>query len=232
MQMGWRRGSSTISEPRSPHLRAEAIAALPAQVTVMLFASEPRDQERPDLDREIREILARIDEATFGHRIILRPWPAAQAFDLVPGMNRHKPHMVQFSGHGTADGMLMMGPHDRSEPVAADRLIQMLRWTGENLRVVFFNICDSESHARAAAQFADATIGIHGQMPDTPARHFAASLYSGLAFGNSVKRAFHQACATIGDEPDSAMPQLFFRHGIDPHTVVLVRPEKEEGGTP
>ena len=78
----------------------------------MLFASEPRDQERPDLDREIREILARIDEATFGHRIILRPWPAAQAFDLVPGMNRHKPHMVQFSGHGTADGMLMMGPHD------------------------------------------------------------------------------------------------------------------------
>lgn len=147
-------------------------------------------------------------------------------------MNRHKPHMVQFSGHGTADGMLMMGPHDRSEPVAADRLIQMFRWTGENLRVVFFNICDSESHARAAAQFADATIGIHGQMPDTPARHFAASLYSGLAFGNSVKRAFHQACATIGDEPDSAMPQLFFRHGIDPHTVVLVRPEKEEGGTP
>lgn len=232
VQMGWRRGSSAISEPRSPQLRAETIAALPAQVTVMLFASEPRDQERPDLDREIREILARIDEATFGHRIILRAWPAAQAFDLIPGMNRHKPHMVQFSGHGTADGMLMMGPHDRSEPVAADRLIQMLRWTGENLRVVFFNICDSEPHARAAAQFADAAIGIHGQMHDTPARHFAASLYSGLAFGNSVKRAFHQACAAIGDEPDSIMPQLFFRHGIDPHTVVLVRPEEEEGGTP
>ncbi len=69
-----------------------------------------------------------------------------------------------------------------------------------------------------------------GQMHDTPARNFAAYLYSGLAFGNSVKRAFHQACATIGDEPDSVMPQLFFRHGRDPHPVVLVRPE--EGGTP
>ena len=158
--------------------------------------------------------------------------PAAQAFDLVPGMNRHKPHMVHFSGHGTADGVVMMGPHDRSEPVAADRLIRVLRRTGENLRVVFFNICDSESHARAAAQFADTTIGIHGQMHDTPARHFAASLYPGHAFGHSVKRAFHQACATIGDEPDSVMPQLFFRHGIDPHTVVLDRPEEEEGGTP
>ena len=97
-------------------------------------------------------ILARSDEATFGHRIILRAWPAARAFDLIPGMNRHKPHIGQFSGHGTADGILMMGPRDRSEPVAADRLIQMLRWTGENPRVVFFNICDSESHASAAAQ--------------------------------------------------------------------------------
>jgi hypothetical protein len=88
------------------------------------------------------------------------------------------------------------------------------------------------AQARAAAQFADATIGIHDQMHDTTARHFAASLYSGLAFGNSVKRTFHQACAVIGDKPDSVMPQWFVRHGIDPHMVVLVRPEEEEGGTP
>jgi hypothetical protein len=106
----------------------------------------------------------------------------------------------------------------------------MFRWTGENLRVVFYNICDSEEHARATAQFVDAAIGMHGQMHDAPARAFAAYLYSGLAFGNSVKRAFHQACAAIGDEPDSTRPQLFFRHGVDPHKVVLVRPER--GGAP
>ena len=82
----------------------------------------------------------------------------------------------------------------------------------------------------AAAQFTDATIGIRGQMYDTPARNFAVFLYSSLAFGYSVKRAFHQACTAIGDEPGSVMPQLFVRHGIDPHKVVLVRPEK--GGTP
>jgi hypothetical protein len=46
-----------------------------------------------------------------------------------------------------------------------------------------------------------------------------------LAFGSSLKRAFHQACAAIGDEPDSVVPQLFFRNGSDPHKVVLVRPD-------
>ena len=55
-------------------------------------------------------------------------------------------------------------------------------------------------------RFVDTAIGMHGQMHDTPARAFAAYLYSGLAFGNSVKRASHQACEAIGDEPDSARP--------------------------
>lgn len=227
VQMGWRRGAPVVPEPRSPELPPEAVLALPEQVTVLLFASEPRDQPRTDLDKEIREILAKIGEAKFGDHIVLRPWLAAQAFDLIPNFNRYKPHMVQFSGHGTPDGFLMMGPHDRSEPVAADRLIQMLRWTGTDLRIVFFNICDSEAHARAAAQLVDGAVGMRGKMHDAPARFFAAHLYSGLAFGRSLKSAFYQACAAIGDEPDSAVPQLFFRNGSDPHKIVLVRPDEE-----
>lgn len=122
-----------------------------------------------------------------------------------------------------------MGPYDRSEPVTADRLIQMFRWTGENLRMVFFNICDSERHGRVAAQFVDAAIGMRGTMRDTHARVFVAHLYSRLAFGNSLARAFHQARSAIGVEPDRMVPQLFFGHGVGPHKVVVVRPV---GGDP
>jgi hypothetical protein len=224
VQMGWRPGTPAEASPRSPQLPPEALSSLPEQVAVLLFASEPRDLPRPDLDREIREILSKIHEAEFGDRINFHPWPAAEPLDLIPNMNRHKPHMIQFSGHGTADGLLMMGPRDRSVPLAADRLIQMLSWTGEDLRIVFFNICDSEEHARAAARVIDGAIGMRGKMHDGPAREFAAQLYSALAFGRSLKCAFHQACTAIGDEPDSSAPQLFFRNGSDPHKLVLVRP--------
>jgi hypothetical protein len=225
VQMGWRPGAPGDTDPRSSQLSGEDIAKLPGRVTVLLFASEPRDLERPDLDREIREITEKVTTAKFGGRIDLRPWPAAEPLDLIPNMNRHKPHMVQFSGHGTPDGLLMMGPRDRSAPLAADRLINMLKWAGEDLRIVFFNICDSEQHARAAARIVDAAIGMRGRMHDGPARMFAAHLYSALASGISLKRGFHQACAAIDDEPDSAIPQLFFRNGSDPHKVVLVRPD-------
>jgi hypothetical protein len=90
---------------------------------------------------------------------------------------------------------------------------------------VFFNICDSERHARVAAQFVNVAIGMRGTIQDTQARVFAAHLYSRLAFGNSLARAFRQACSAIGVEPDS----MVLSHGVEPHKVVLVRPE---GGDP
>jgi hypothetical protein len=208
----------------APALTDQELAELPENVTVLLFASEPRDWPRPDLDKEIREISAKIDEAEFGHRVKLRAWTATQPFDLLPNLNRHKPHMVQFSGHGREDGVLLMGPRDDSAPIDADRLVQMLKWTNENLRIVFFNICDSEVHARLTAKEVDAVIGLRGELRDTPAREFAAQLYSALAFGAPVHKAFHQACAAIADWPESGAPQLFFRAGSDPRKVVLVRP--------
>ena len=67
------------------------------------------------------------------------------------------------------------------------RLVQMFRWTGDDLRIVFFNICDSEEHARAAAELVDGSIGVEGKCADRQARIFAGKLYSGLAFGNSLK---------------------------------------------
>lgn len=105
----------------------------------------------------------------------------------------------------------------------------MFRWTGENPRTMLFDTCDSRPHARAAAQFVDATIGMHGTMHDIPPGAFAAHLYSGLAFGNSLARAFRQACAEIGGAPDPMVPQLLFRRGIGPYKVVLVRLEGGEG---
>lgn len=224
VQLGWEPGMPEDPESRSPQLTADEISALPEHVAVLLFAADPRDQERLDLDEEVRNIYLSIGEAKYRDRISLTPWLAAEPLDLIPNINRHKPKMIQFSGHGTPDGILMMGPPKRSEPLAADRLIQMLKWSAEDLQIVFFNICDSEAHARAAAQVVDAAIGMRGKMHDAPARRFSGSLYSGLSFGHSLKKAFHQACTAIGNEPDSVIPQLFFRADSDPHKVLLVRP--------
>ncbi len=70
---------------------------------------------------------------------------------------------------------------------------------------------------------------MNGKMHDTTARTFAARLYSGFAYGNSVERAFHQACDEIGDKPYRVIRQFFFHYGVDQRKVVMLRPE---GGDP
>ena len=227
-RLGWR-DMAEATEPHSPLLSDEAVSSLPAGVTVLLFASEPHDQKRIDLGAEIRDIMLTIAKTKYRDRITLKPWLATEPLDLIPNINEHQPHMIQFSGHGSPDGLLMMGPPNRSQPLSADRLIQMLKWSAENLRIVFFNICDSEDFARAAAQVVDGAIGMRGDLRDLSARTFAASLYSGLAYGRSLKHAFYQACADIGDQPDREIPQLFFRAGIDPHEIVLACPGPDDG---
>jgi hypothetical protein len=224
VQEGWSPHAPDVAEPRAADLPAAQVAALPERTIVLLFASEPVDEDPVDLNEEIRQIHMRIDEAVFGSHIDLRAWVATRPLDLLPNFNRHQPHMVQFSGHGHADGVLLTGPRGRAEPMATDRLVQMFRWSCQQLRIVFFNVCDSVEHATAAARLVDAAIGMDGRMHDVPARTFAAALYSALAYGCSLKKAFHQACAAIGNHPDALVPQIFFRDGVDPHKVLLVRP--------
>jgi hypothetical protein len=221
-QVGWDPDAATGTD--APVLSEEETASLPETSTVLLFAAEPRNQPRPDLDKEIQAISTGIDRARLGHRITLKPWTATQPFDLLPTLNAHKPHMVQFSGHGVEGGLLLMGQTDKSEFIGADQLVQMLRWTNQNLRVVFFNICHSETHARLAAEVVDVAIGMCGKIADVAAREFATQLYSALAFGLSVERAFQQACAAIANLPDRAVPRLLFRGGSDPSRIMLVRP--------
>lgn len=77
----------------------------------------------------------------------------------------------------------------------------------------------------SGSQFVDAIIGMRGEMHDARRVLSLRAVTRGLAFGNSLMRAFHQAYAAIGDEPDSIVPQLFFRHGAGPYKVVQARPE-------
>jgi hypothetical protein len=73
---------------------------------------------------------------------------------VIPGMNRHKPHMVQFSGHGTADGILMMGPHDRSSQSRRTGLSRCSSGRARTCAWCSSTSADSEGAHAAAAQFA------------------------------------------------------------------------------
>jgi hypothetical protein len=71
----------------------------------------------------------------------------------------------------------------------------------------------------------DCVVGISGAISDKAAAAFAASFYSALAYGQSMKKAFDLGCNSLElqDIPEGAKPRLNSRAGVDPLTVFLVK---------
>ncbi len=85
-----------------------------------------------------------------------------------------------------------------------------------NIQLVFLNSCYTEQPAAAISQFINYTIGISTLIGDKAATILAASFYSRLASGLSVKTSFELAVNHLEllNDPHAESPLLFVREGI------------------
>ena len=196
-------------------------------VRVLLFSANPAGTGALKLDEEVREIRKRVQAAAHRDLIQIEFAPAARPSDLLEEMNRHEPHVVQFSGHGSQEGgILVCDDRGRPKAVGGDALAALFESTQANVRVVVLSACYSQAQAEAVACVVPCVIGMRGAVGDRAARVFAAAFYGALGFGRSVEVAFRQGVAALklegvaqGDTPD-----LITRGGLKASEVVLVNP--------
>ena len=82
---------------------------------ILFLAADPRDRLRPAFDCEHRKIEAKLRAADYRDSLeFISKW-AVQTDDLLQALNEHRPHIVHFSGHGTAaDELLLMDDEERA----------------------------------------------------------------------------------------------------------------------
>lgn len=200
---------------------------LPDTVTVVFFASNPLDQNELRLDEEVRAIKEMIRKSKHRDSIELKSEWAVRPRDVLQALNEYDPTIVHFSGHGSRkDQILFQDAQGNSRPVSLEAIVQTMVASSGRIRLVFFNTCYSEEQARSVVEHVEAAIGMSDSIGDDAARVFASQFYSSLGFGHSAKRAFDQAKALlmlegVGEED---VPKLFTKAGLDPDTVILVRP--------
>jgi hypothetical protein len=206
----------------------EQLAQVPDRTVALLFASSPKGAP-VDVTEEMREVQQELHHSTLGDRIDLVLSPATRITDLFELLNRHKPRLIHFSGHGTEDGIVLLTPQGRANPITAGALLEVVAATVDPLPLVFFNICQSAGFAEEAAQHVDAAIGMDGDIHGLAARVFARRLYNALASGRSLTAAFHQGIAALRGQhfPDHSIPLLFHRRGVNAGQVFLVRPPEK-----
>lgn len=209
---------------------AESRRLAPEKITVLLMAGTTAGAEQAlRLDRESREIDAKVRAGRYRDQIDLQYTHATQVRDIIDALNRHKPDIVHFSGHGDEASLLFDGRDGTPQELHGDQLALLLQAAPKPIRMLVFNACMSARQAAAAVDFADFAIGMERPISDAAAKDFAGQLYGSLAAGATVDLAFRQAVAhataTSGSAQAVGEPQLHVSPGASAEDTVLVAPD-------
>ncbi len=168
----------------------------PNPVRILAFTANALDSVRLDVERELREIRARVDVGPKGSRALaLHVRHAAEPEDLPAALRELRPEVLHFSGHAEPAGLRLRGGAAGSERVGIESLCNVLE--GRGLRLVVLNACLTDRLADALENVVPAVVGTSNDLGDEEAITFAASLYRGISTGLTVGEAFQDAIATI-----------------------------------
>lgn len=158
---------------------------------ILFIAANPSDATRLRLDKEIREIDARIQQTPLRDQIeVISHW-AVGVRDLQNLLLRHKPDIVHFSGHSNSSSEIILEDNfGNSHPVSVGSLSELFSVLNKGIRCVVLNACFLEKQAEEIAKHVDFVIGTSKEITDSAAINFSFAFYQALGFGESIEVAF------------------------------------------
>jgi hypothetical protein len=195
-----------------------------APIRILFLAANPKDTQPLRLDEEVRSIDEALRLSEFGRRFDLRQQWAVRVGDLQSALLRHKPHIVHFSGHGSASSEIVLEDETgASRAVSKNALGGLFAVLQDNIACVVLNACYSRDQARAIAKHIDCVIGMSDAIGDKAAIAFAGAFYQALGYGRNMREAFELGRNQIdlGNLADEDTPKLLALRG-DPRGMRLV----------
>jgi hypothetical protein len=206
--------------------------------TILFLAADPLGTDRLALAREAHAIQTELDRSGSRDSFEFVTRWAAEPLDLLRELRKLRPTVVHFSGHGKSDAVAHAERLSPVEParhgiyfqgidgpqlVSTEVVAQVFGAAGSSVKLVVLNACYTDQQAEALLAHIDCIVGMRGSIRDHAARSFAIGFYGGLGERESAASAYRQGCAAIGLEalPDSELPRLKVRAGVDPAQLVL-----------
>lgn len=163
-----------VQPPKSEPLRVLYLTANPhAMETTIEHPDGSRETNGVWLrvDQEVRQVKQSLRASKWRDLVTVEHLPAATGIDLIDGLNDHRPHVVHFSGHASALGVLLEdeeGSQDGAE-VEFALLAKALGATDEPPRLVVLNACESLEGADDLLRMVPTVIGMSKSITDLAA---------------------------------------------------------------
>lgn len=197
------------------------------QVRILFLSANPADTGRIALGSELHEIDGRIRVSDGRDRIVLLNAAETRIDEFARTLQLHKPHVVHFSGHGAADGSILLADeNDRAAAAGPDAVTDVFAALARDLgiRCVVLNACFSATLADALRAHVDCVIGAPGAVPDRVAIAFAGGFYESIGFGRDLAAAYQLALAQVRllDLDTAVLPRMVCRDGVRPEELRLL----------
>jgi formylglycine-generating enzyme required for sulfatase activity len=213
------------SAPDACVVQSPRVVRVPAAPVKILFvAANAEARDALALDEEYRQIENALRAGRHRDAFQLIPQLAARRGDLQRALLEHRPAVVHFACHGSAEAeVLLRGDGPAAEAVPADAIAALFQVLRDNLVLVVFNACFAAGQALAICRYAGTAIGMRTRIDDRAATAFAVALYEALAFGRSIRDAFDLGAAAVAavNPAQRGAPQLFVEPGIDAGRIHL-----------
>ncbi|MCG8424802.1 MAG: pentapeptide repeat-containing protein [Proteobacteria bacterium] len=205
----------------------ERLASEPAKVTtILVLGANPVDAAPLALDREMRAIEKAIRESKYKDSIELISRWAVGLEDLQLALLEHQPEIVHFSGHGLAEGVMLVNESGNGHVMQPELLAAVVCAVQDNVRLAVFNACYSHVQAEAITKHIDCAIGMAHTIDDGAALKFASAFYRAIGLGRSLQEAFDLGKATYHSVADvhACGPTMTVKDGVKPSDLCFFTP--------
>lgn len=138
--------------------------------------------------------------------------------DIVPLITQFKPSIIHFDGHGTSGGEIAVCSDARKfDLIAPEELRCLFNAVKSYVKLCYFDVCHTLSHAQQAVLSVDAAIGMEGEWSVEAARVFSRQFYHALENEHSISQSFELARSQLvmSDHKEcSSIPKLELSVGV------------------
>ncbi|NDJ25523.1 CHAT domain-containing protein [Nostoc sp. B(2019)] len=186
-----------ISEDMLPEKTVNTTETV-AIISILLLTADPTNASRLRIGEELREIQERLQLAKLREKFKLDQRMSMRPTDIGQALLDIQPHIVHFSGHGTANGSLCFENRvGEIHPIMPDALAALFEQFTDQISCVLLNSCYSEIQAVAISEHIDYVIGMNQAIGDDAAIAFAIGFYQALGAGRTIEDAYRFGCVQI-----------------------------------
>ncbi len=181
---------------------------------VLILSANPNTTQPLQLEKERELIKQRLQEGEVGKKYIVHAEKVAYIEDLSKYLLQYDPTILHFSGHGNADGEIILNNRQgEAQVLSIETLAEFLAIVRGRIECVILNACFSLEKADVVADQVSCVIGMDKEIDDESALILAGGFYRGLGFGQGYYKAFEIGRNEIKalKLPDDNVPRFITR---------------------